>query len=111
MSNYENIVSVFSLVRTAFLSLCKIVDGENSPDNYEALKTSIGAITENPGMRNFVPDQLKIKQMCKNAVKKLPFVIMYVPDRYKTQEMYDKVILENGGMLKFSPGCYKNKKI
>ena len=32
--------------------------------------------------------------MCKNAVKKLPFVVRYVPDRYKFQELCDKVILE-----------------
>ena len=39
--------------------------------------------------------------MCKNAVKKLPFVISCVLDRYKTCEMCDKVILENDGKLKF----------
>ena len=43
-------------------------------------------------MLKFIPDHLKTKRMCKNAVKR--FVIMYVPDRYKTQEMCDKVILE-----------------
>ena len=41
--------------------------------------------------------------MCKNGVKKLPFVIMYVPERYKTQEMCDKAVLENGRMLKLIP--------
>ena len=41
--------------------------------------------------------------MCKNRVKKLPFVIMYVPERYKTQEMCDKGILENDRMLKLIP--------
>ena len=32
--------------------------------------------------------------MCKNAVKKSPFVIRDVPDRYKTQENCDKAFLE-----------------
>ena len=40
--------------------------------------------------------------MCKNAVKKLPFVIKYVSDRYHIKGMCNKVIVENGGMLEFS---------
>ena len=47
------------------------------------------------------------KNMCKNAVKKFPFVIKYVPDQYKTNEICDKVIIENGRMLRFTPDCYK----
>ena len=34
---------------------------------------------------------IKTKQMCKHAVKKLPFLIKYVPDWYKTPQMCDKV--------------------
>ena len=30
------------------------------------------------------PGHLKTKTMCKQAVKKLPFVIQYVPDRHMT---------------------------
>ena len=44
---------------------------------------------------NFVPDRLKIKKICKHAVKKLPFVITYVRDQYNTQQMCDKTIYEN----------------
>ena len=62
-------------------------------------------------MLSVVSAHLKTKKMCKNAVKKLPFVIMYVCDKYKTQEMCNKVILGNGGILKFVPDYYKNKKI
>ena len=32
--------------------------------------------------------------ICKNAVKKLPFVIRYVPDWDKTQKRRDNVVLE-----------------
>ena len=49
-------------------------------------------------MLRFVPDQLKNKKMCKNAVKKLLLVIRYISDWYKTQEMCE-VILENGTAL------------
>ena len=28
----------------------------------------------------FVPDNLKTNKMCKNAVKKLPYLLRYVPD-------------------------------
>ena len=62
-------------------------------------------------MLKLLPDLLKSKMMCKNAVKKLPFVIIYGLDRHKTQEMCDKIILENGGMIRFIPDCCKNKKL
>ena len=52
--------------------------------------------------------------MCKNAVKKLPFIIRCVSDQYKTQEMCemcDTIILQNVGTLMFISDCYKNKII
>ena len=66
---------IFALVWTVFkffvFSLCKMVEGEYSPDNYKTLK-----------MLKFVPDHLKTKKGVKiNAVKKLPFITMYAPDR------------------------------
>ena len=60
-------------------------------------------------MLKIVPDYLKTKKMCKNAVKKLAFVINYVPNQYKTQEICDKVILENDRTLKFVSDCNKKK--
>ena len=39
---------------------------------------------KNRKMLKFVPDHLKTKKMCKQAVKKLPFLIRYIPDQYKT---------------------------
>ena len=86
-----------------------MVDSENSSDNCKTYKISIGEIIRNPKMLQIVPDHLKTKKICRNVVKKLPFImIMYVPDLYKTNEMYDKVILGKGGILKFIPDCYKN---
>ena len=35
---------------------------------------------KNPEILKFLSDHIKIKIMCKHAVKKLPFVIRYVPD-------------------------------
>ena len=68
-------------------------------------------------MLKFVPDHLKIKEICEHAVKKLLFIIRYVPDWYTTQKMCDKAILENGGTLESVPhasefvsDCYKTKK-
>ena len=43
--------------------------------------------------------------MCKDAVKKLPFVIRYVPDQCKTHQMCDRAILENGETLESVPDC------
>ena len=34
-----------------------------------------------------VPDHLRIKQMCKHAVKNLPYLLRYVPDKNRTQQM------------------------
>ena len=55
---------------------------------------------KNPEMLKFVPDHLKIKKMCKYALKKLPSLLRHIPDQYKTQQMCDKATLENGGTLK-----------
>ena len=52
----------------------------------------------NPEMLKFVPDHLKTKKTCNNAVINVPFVIIYVSDRHKTQKMCDKIILENDGI-------------
>ena len=60
-------------------------------------------------MLKLIPDYLKIKAMCKNAVRKLPLVTISVSDRCKTQEMCDKVILEHGGLLRFISDCCKNQ--
>ena len=43
-------------------------------------------------MINFVPDQVKTKKTCNNAVKELPVVMRYVPVLYKTQKMYGKLL-------------------
>ena len=46
--------------------------------------------------------------MCKDAVKKLPFVIGHVPGQYKTKEMCQKAILENIGIVESVSDWYKN---
>ena len=78
--------------RYIFLGLNKIVENENSPDNYKTLKVSVEAIIKNLEMLIFFLIHLRLKPCIKNAVKKLSFVIMYVPNRFKTQVMCDKVI-------------------
>ena len=70
-----------------------MVESENSSNNYQTLKTIIGAIINNPEILLLI---LKTKKICKNFVKKLPFVVMYVPGRYKSQESCNKVMIENG---------------
>ena len=40
---------------------------------------------KNPEMLKLVPDDIKTKEMCKHAVRKLPYLLRYVPERYKTQ--------------------------
>ena len=47
---------------------------------YKSLNISIRAVMKNLLMLKFVPDHLKIKKMCKHAVKILPDLLRYVPD-------------------------------
>ena len=108
MFSYKNIL-IFAPVKTAFFSSYKIVDSENSPDNYKTLKIGIRTTAKNPEMLKFVRDHLRTKVMCKNAVNRLAFVVMYVPDGYKTEEMCDEGILRNHEMLRFIPYCYENQ--
>ena len=44
------------------------------------LKKSIRTIIKNPEMLRFGLGHLKTKEVCKNVVKKLPFVKRYDPD-------------------------------
>ena len=62
-------------------------------------------------MLQFIPHVFKTKKMCKNAVKKLPFVTKQILAQYKTQEMCDKVILENGRTLMVVLNCCKNERM
>ena len=57
-----------------------MVDSDNSTNNYKALKRRIGVLIKSKEMLKFVPDHVKTKKMCKNAIKKLLFLIMFVPD-------------------------------
>ena len=56
-------------------------------DIYKSLNIIIGTV-----MLKLVLDHLKTKKICKDAVKKLPYLLRYVPDQYKTQEMCDKAV-------------------
>ena len=89
-------------------------NSEYSPDNYNSLKISIGAIIKNQKILRSVPDHLKpkkIKKMWKQAAKKLPFLIRYVPDWCKTQEMCDRVVSKDLFMLKSCLDRYKTQKM
>ena len=46
-----------------------MLDSEKSPDNYNSLKISIGAIIKNPEMLRLVCDHLKTENLCENAFK------------------------------------------
>ena len=73
------------------------MDGSKySMDIYKSVKISIGTVMKNPLILKFVSDHLKTKEICKLAIKRLPFVIRYIPDQYEAQQMSNKDILENG---------------
>ena len=62
-----------------------MVDSEYSAGNYKSSSISIRAKMKNSEMLKFVPDHLKTKKMCKDAVNKLSIVIRYVLSKYKTK--------------------------
>ena len=37
---------------------------------------------KNPEMS--IPDHLKTNEMCKNVVKRLPYLLIYLPDQFNT---------------------------
>ena len=61
-------------------------------------------------MLKIFAEYLKTKEMCKHAVKKLPYLLRYVPDQYNTQQMCDKAVLENDGTLSLFLIATKFKK-
>ena len=50
-------------------------------DIYKSLNISIGTVMKNLEMLKLVPDHLKTKKMCKQALKKLPYLLRYVRHR------------------------------
>ena len=57
-----------------------MVDTGYSRSDHKSSGISIGEVTENLEMLKFVPDHVKTKQICNQAIKKLSFVIRY--DQY-----------------------------
>ena len=74
---------------------------------YKFLNTNIGTATKNSEMLKFVPDHLKTKKLCKDAVKKLPYLLRCVDNQCKTQQICDTAILENVGTLNSVSDCYR----
>ena len=68
-----------------------MVDSEYSAGNYKSSSISIRAKMKNSEMLKFVPDHLKTKKMCKDAVNKLSIVIRYVLSKYKTKTCITKL--------------------
>ena len=52
-----------------------MINSKYSMDIYKYTKISTGTVIENPEMLKFLSDHLKIKKMCKYAVKKLPYLL------------------------------------
>ena len=50
---------------------------------------------------------LKLRNMRKNALRKLPFLMRNIPDQYKTEQMCHKAVVENSGTVIFVLGNYK----
>ena len=72
----KNIVLLFSLFSTVFFTfLFSIYKMAGVMDVYKFLNISTITVMKNPEMLKFVPNHLKTKNMCKHAVKKLPYLL------------------------------------
>ena len=83
----------------------------DSIDIYKSLNINIRTVMRNPEILKFIPNHLKIKIMCKHAVKKLSYLVRNLSGQYNTQQMVEKAILEYSGTLNSIPDCYKNHEI
>ena len=77
MSDYKNIVLVFTLIETVCLTFVFLLVYLK----WLLVNDSIGTKMENPEIPGLVPDQLETKTMSKHVVKKLLSVIRDVPNR------------------------------
>ena len=108
MSGYKNIVLIFSLVRTAFLSHYKnivLIFGL-----FLFLKNCDKAICNYAHASEFVPDCYKTQQMCERVVSTDRFMLIQCPNRYKTQKMRDKAVDNYLAALKFIPDWFVTRK-
>ena len=90
---------------------------------YKSLNIGVGKVMKNPEMLKFVPNHLKTKKMCKQAIKKRTQqmcdkailgnggTLISVPDHYKNQEMRSKAVDNYLHALEFVPECYKTQKM
>ena len=65
----KNIVSNFSLLKTVFFTLYKMVVNEYSMGIYKSAKLYIEAVMRNSKMLKFVPDHLKTKKCVSMQLK------------------------------------------
>ena len=68
---FQSIQGIFFL--TFLFSIYEIVDIMNI---CKPLNIAIETVTKNPEMLKIIPDHLKIKKMCKQAVKKIPHLLI-----------------------------------
>ena len=59
----------------------------------------------------FLPDRLKTKEMCNEAVRNNPYTVEYVPDQYRTQEMCNEAVEVDPWLLKYVPDHFKIQKM
>ena len=74
MLSFDISVIAIITVKNIDYHCIKMVDSEYNVGIYKSVKISIGAAMRNPEMSKFVLDHVKTEKICKNKVKKLPFV-------------------------------------
>ena len=91
-----------------------MAESENSSNNCETVKISIGTIIQDLKVIVFVPDYLKIKKKYENVVKKFMRYetintvgrLRLIPNCYKNQKILDKAVDDYTHALEFVPECY-----
>ena len=57
-------------------------------------------------MFQYVPDMLKIKEICEFTVKRDTCISQYVPNKFKTRKMCESVVRENNDIIIYVPDWF-----
>ena len=69
------------------------------------------AVKQNSRALQFVPEELKTKELCEQAINDNELTLQFVPEELKTPELCDTVVKNNGLALNFVPEALKTKEL
>ena len=81
------------------------------PDELRTKELCESAVKQNGEALNYVPKEYKTIEMCEMAVQNNGETLNYVPDKFQTLKMYKIAVQQNGMALEYVPEKYKTIKL